>query len=288
MKSSTSGALLFGNGTGSMFWALAPASKGPRWETWSVIPEGQIAFLLPVDAPIEWKLAKESGRVSSGNFAVLDTRMGEASIGFGQGDRAIVVGMRHGLLSSMLKPFRPGMAEPLRSLIFGPTSTARLRIRPEIATDLASGFLDPQVTGPGLAFWYESQFKALLALLCFVSADQDEEFFCTRQKRLAGERVAKAKAWLESRLDEPFDLQRLAREVACSPSYLSRTFSAAAGMTLSQFVRQRRVEKAAELLVTGKYNVSEVAIEVGYQSLSHFSKAFHQVKGCLPSKYEAA
>ena len=59
-------------------------------------------------------------------------------------------------------------------------------------------------------------------------------------------------------------------------------------MTISQYVRKLRIETAAELIVSGQCNVSEAAVEVGYQSLSHFSKAFQQVKGCLPSKYEAA
>jgi AraC-like DNA-binding protein len=59
-------------------------------------------------------------------------------------------------------------------------------------------------------------------------------------------------------------------------------------MTISQYVRKLRIEAAAELIVSGKYNISEAAVEVGYQSLSHFSKAFQQVKGCLPSKYEVA
>jgi len=59
-------------------------------------------------------------------------------------------------------------------------------------------------------------------------------------------------------------------------------------MTLSQYLRKRRIERAADLIVTGRCNVSEAAIEVGYRSMSHFSKAFQKEKGCLPSKFEAA
>lgn len=271
-----------------MFWALTASPEGGGPTAASVVTEGQVVFLIPGGKPLAWKLAGAQGEVSSGQVRVLDTRKGEASIAFSPGDLAVVVGMRHDLLSSMLEPFRPGLAEPMRELVFGSLSVAVLKPDQETTPGLIAGFLNPPVSGPGLAFWFESQFKALLALLCFEPARDGEEFFCTRQKRLALMRVTKARAWLETRLDEPFELQRLAREVACSPSYLSRTFSTTTGMTLSQFVRKRRIEKAAELLVTGQYNVSEVAVEVGYQSLSHFSKAFQQVKGCLPSKYEAA
>ena len=93
---------------------------------------------------------------------------------------------------------------------------------------------------------------------------------------------------IREHVDEPLDLQTLAAEVGCSPFYLSRTFSSTTEMTISQYVRKLRIETAAELIVSGQCNVSEAAVEVGYQSLSHFSKAFQQVKGCLPSKYEAA
>jgi AraC-like DNA-binding protein len=45
------------------------------------------------------------------------------------------------------------------------------------------------------------------------------------------------------------------------------------------------MERAAALLKTGKFNVTEVALEVGYSSLSHFSQAFCQTMGCCPAIY---
>ena len=73
--------------------------------------------------------------------------------------------------------------------------------------------------------------------------------------------------------------------VGCSPFYLSRLFSQEAGMTIQQYVRQVRMERAAELLRTGQCNVTEAALEVGYNSLSHFSTAFHETFGCCPGLY---
>jgi AraC-like DNA-binding protein len=56
-------------------------------------------------------------------------------------------------------------------------------------------------------------------------------------------------------------------------------------MTISQYLRQLRLERAAELLRAGEHNVTEVALEVGYSSLSHFSQAFHAAFGCCPGLY---
>ncbi len=59
-------------------------------------------------------------------------------------------------------------------------------------------------------------------------------------------------------------------------------------MTLPQYLRKTRMERAAELLRSGDFNVTEAALEVGYSSLSHFSLAFHQTFGCCPGLYPLA
>ena len=112
-----------------------------------------------------------------------------------------------------------------------------------------------------------------------------DELFCDRQKRLARERVDRAVALLRKNLVEPLSLDEVGREVGCSPFHLSRTFSREMGMSIPQYLRKLRMERAAELLQSGKYNVTEAALEVGYSSLSHFSQAFCQTMGCCPGLY---
>lgn len=84
---------------------------------------------------------------------------------------------------------------------------------------------------------------------------------------------------------EPLTLEELGQRVGCSPFYLSRTFTEQMGMTLTQFLRQVRLERAAELLRSGKFNVTQAALEVGYSSVGHFSTAFHETFGCCPGLY---
>jgi len=99
------------------------------------------------------------------------------------------------------------------------------------------------------------------------------------------ERVEKVIGLLRSKLAEPPNLEEIGRFVGCSPFHLSRTFSAETGQTIPQYLRQLRLERAAELLRSGKFNVTEAALEVGYSSLSHFSQAFHEEFGCCPGLY---
>jgi AraC family transcriptional regulator len=135
----------------------------------------------------------------------------------------------------------------------------------------------------GRAVWFESKVLELMAEFFFVPVEN--EFFCERQKRIANERVQRVIELLRGNLSEPPDLLELGKRVGCSPFYLSRTFSQELGVTIPQYLRQLRMERAAELLRSGKSNVTEAALEVGYSSMSHFSQAFCQTMGCCPNLY---
>ena len=136
---------------------------------------------------------------------------------------------------------------------------------------------------PAQIVWFRAKALELAAQLFF--APPTDELFCTRTQRLARDRVDRAKAILKERLQNPPTLDELGRLVNCSPFYLSRLFTQEAGMTMQQFLRQVRMERAAELLRTGQCNVTEAALEVGYNSLSHFSTTFHETFGCCPGLY---
>ncbi|HYG23460.1 MAG TPA: AraC family transcriptional regulator [Verrucomicrobiae bacterium] len=142
----------------------------------------------------------------------------------------------------------------------------------------------PPVYQTAQAVWY--QCKALeLAVTFFMQPPPEEEFFCTRQQRLAQERVEQVIFLLKQDLAEPPSLEELGRQIGCSHFYLSRIFSNHTGKTITQYLRQMRMERAAELLRSGEYNVTEAAMEVGYSSPSHFSQAFHETFGCCPGLY---
>lgn len=147
---------------------------------------------------------------------------------------------------------------------------------------LISTLRQPPVYAAAQPIWY--QCKALELAVTFLVKPQ-EELFCTRQQRLAQERVEQVIFLLKQQLTTPPSLEELGKKIGCSHFYLSRIFSAQTGQTITQCLRQLRMERAAELLKSREYNVTEVALEVGYNSLSHFSAAFHDMFGCCPGLY---
>ncbi len=143
----------------------------------------------------------------------------------------------------------------------------------------------PPVYAAAQPIWY--QCKALELAVTFLMKPE-EEMFCTRQQRLAQERVEQVIFLLKQNLSAPPSLEELGKKIGCSHFYLSRIFSAQTGQTITQHLRQLRMEKAAELLKSREFNVTEVALEVGYNSLSHFSAAFQETFGCCPGLYPLA
>jgi len=152
--------------------------------------------------------------------------------------------------------------------------------------DVVATLAQPPVPKAAQILWYQS--KALELMAHFLFLPKDPEFFCMRQKRVARDRVERTKELLARDLADPPTLETLGQEVGCSPFYLSRIFSREVGLTIPQYLRNLRMERAAELLRSGRYNVTEAATEVGSYSLSHFSKAFCETIGCCPVLYPMA
>lgn len=146
------------------------------------------------------------------------------------------------------------------------------------------GLRRPPVALAAQTLWYRNRALDFVVEFLFQAA-ADNDFFCSRQRMLSQDRTQMVVEILRRNLTQPPTLEELAREVGVSPFYLSRTFSGEMGMPINQYLRKLRLEKAAALLKSGEYNVSEAAYEVGYNSLSHFSSAFHAMFGCCPGLY---
>lgn len=143
----------------------------------------------------------------------------------------------------------------------------------------------PPVQPAAVKAWYLAKALEVLSLHLFRQPGNEPGFFCTMVKSNAHRYVREALTLLEGRLDQALDLKKLARDVGCAPPYLSRLVKQETGKTLLLHLRALRIARASEMLSQNKMNVTQVAFEVGYQSLSHFSKAFAQETGMTPSQF---
>ena len=81
-------------------------------------------------------------------------------------------------------------------------------------------------------------------------------------------------------------VEEMAREMGMSRAHLYKKLVAISKKTPIEFIRSVRLKHAAELLKDGRYNVSEVAYQVGFNNPKYFSKYFSEEYGILPSLYQ--
>ena len=91
--------------------------------------------------------------------------------------------------------------------------------------------------------------------------------------------------YMEEHLDEPLSIPQLSRRAFLSPTAFKAAFRQRFGLAVHAWLRQRRMERAAQLLRGSSLTVLEVAQSVGYSSGSQFTAAFRERYGTSPGKF---
>lgn len=139
---------------------------------------------------------------------------------------------------------------------------------------------------------YELAMKGILLLLIAdlhrygLIENNDSSGYPPRRKD--NEQIKKVLTYIEEHSYDKLDLNQLAAVVSLSRSHFCTFFKTQTGMRPMEYVNYIRVNKAAELLRTGRYNVLEAALESGYQHISYFSKWFKFYMNMTPSEYKAS
>lgn len=97
--------------------------------------------------------------------------------------------------------------------------------------------------------------------------------------------VVRAKRFIAEHQDEAISLGAVARAVNTSSFYFCKLFKKATGLNFTEYVSRVRIEKAKALLLNPNARISEVAYEVGFQSLTHFNRVFRRIVGQSPTDY---
>jgi AraC-like DNA-binding protein/ligand-binding sensor protein len=131
------------------------------------------------------------------------------------------------------------------------------------------------------------QYTAMVKLL---------EIFATHISSLANEIVVqeneaespmirRARAYILANQADPIDLDKVAQAMHVSTFYFCKMFKKATGLTFTDYLSRARVEKAKTLLLNPHLRISEIAYDVGFQSLTHFNRMFRKIVGESPTTY---
>ena len=90
--------------------------------------------------------------------------------------------------------------------------------------------------------------------------------------------------YVEAHLTEEIDYEKVARKAACSNFYFQRIFGVLCGISLGEYIRNRRLRLAGNELRASDDKVIDIALKYGYESPESFARAFSRFHGVTPSE----
>ncbi|MDR2646172.1 MAG: response regulator [Holosporaceae bacterium] len=97
--------------------------------------------------------------------------------------------------------------------------------------------------------------------------------------------VMRVKEFIDQNYFDDLWLTGLSQKFNIESSYLSRTFKNVVGENLMLYISRKRVEKAKILLCGNELNITDIALMVGYDDYSYFSRVFRKITGLSPREY---
>ena len=97
--------------------------------------------------------------------------------------------------------------------------------------------------------------------------------------------VVRAKDYIREYLQDDITLTDVARAACTSTFYICKLFKRHTGVNFTEYVSRLRIEKAGEMLANPNLRISEIAYEVGFQSLTHFNRVFRKITGESPTDF---
>ena len=145
---------------------------------------------------------------------------------------------------------------------------------------LEEAYFSTQVLSP-------RQYAAMVRLLVIFGQHLSEfsNQLVIQQRNAEPPVITRAKQFIDEHKADDLSLGRVAEAVHTSTFYFCKMFKKATGLHFTEYLSRVRIEKAKNLLLNPHVRVSEVAYEVGFQSLTHFNRIFKKTTGKSPSDY---
>ena len=99
--------------------------------------------------------------------------------------------------------------------------------------------------------------------------------------------ITRARLYIQDHQTEAICLGQVAKAVNSSTFYLCKQFKKFVGLNFTEYISRIRIEKSKNLLLNPNLRVSEIAYEIGFQSLTHFNRVFKKFLGQSPTEYRA-
>ena len=93
--------------------------------------------------------------------------------------------------------------------------------------------------------------------------------------------------YINNHYQEPLTLDDVAEFAGFSRFYFSRSFKKQTGFSFKDYLCEKRLQAAMDMLIRSNRPIQEVAAESGFGSVATFNRVFREKKGCTPTQYRA-
>ena len=122
-------------------------------------------------------------------------------------------------------------------------------------------------------------------LLLRTYADQLIGHVLTQRKSDNNKPMREAQKYINAHYAGAVSLESVSQQVGFNPTYFSQLFKKETGMNFLEYLTDVRIKEAKRLLADAGKTIADVAADVGYSDVKHFSRVFHRIAGIQPSQY---
>lgn len=117
---------------------------------------------------------------------------------------------------------------------------------------------------------------------------REKEELLSTEKELENDGIRKAKSYIKDHYTDKITLNDLAEYVGYNPSYLSAMFKKHEGIPPLDYLNLTRINQAQIFLAASDFSISDIAMMVGFNSVSYFNHTYKAITGQTPGEYRAA
>lgn len=136
----------------------------------------------------------------------------------------------------------------------------------------------------GAKYFISALIEALVESLSGAQIRENRIFVAHIEGKLFDERIKKAAQLINENMID-ISISEIAKQSGLSQRNFSRLFVQETGLTPKDYLILRRIEKAKSLLIESRLTITDISLEVGYNSLSKFIETFRKIEGILPSDF---